>query len=128
MHHLMSCLTKCEKKPYLRDVRDTLKMMPVAAISREMEVLPGAEERKRQPRGSSTPTTTPMLMNACTAIMAVSPAASRQPWRSGQETAMRMPAKAKAKNSAITHRTSQQPEVLPYDGENEVAFRIGQCS
>ena len=58
MHHLMSCLTKCEKKPHLRAVRDTLRMMPVAAISREMEVPPALKNGSGSPVVGVLPTTT----------------------------------------------------------------------
>ena len=83
----MSCLTMCEKN-YCPALLETLNIMPVEAISSDMDVPPALKNGSGSPVVGITPITTAMLSMACTVIMAVSPAASRQPYRSGQETAV----------------------------------------
>ena len=69
-----------------------LSRTPTNAIVMLSDVPPSLKKGSGRPVVGSKPVTTPMLMNACTEMSPVIPAASRQPNLSGQVTATRIPA------------------------------------
>ena len=73
-----------------------------------------------------TPVTAITLMNACMQIHDVMPPASRAPNRSGARSEARTPRHARNRNAAEHRDSSDQPELLADDGEDEVRVRLGQ--
>ena len=86
--------------------------MPTAAMVMEMDVPPALKKGNGSPVVGKMPTT-PMFRKACTAMLQVMPAASRQPNLSRQFTAMRIPARVKAANSAATAMHPSSPKSSP---------------
>ena len=71
---------------------ETFSSTPTAAMKMLTDVPPALKKGRGRPVVGKSPTTTPILRNACPPIIAVMPAARRQPNRSGQRSATRIPA------------------------------------